>query len=51
MNDFTLVRYCQRNAGAPGHNQYGVPLHACDGYRCDEHYWAWLRHCRLTRSA
>jgi hypothetical protein len=51
MNDFTLVRYCQRNAGAPGHNQYGVPLHACNGYRCDEHYWAWLSHCRLTRSS
>lgn len=50
-NDFTLIRYCQQNAGAPGHNQYGVPLHACNGYRCDEHYWAWLRHCRLTRSA
>ena len=23
-------------------NDYGVPLHACNGYRCDEHYWAWL---------
>lgn len=25
-------------------NEYGVPLHACNGYRCDEHYWAWIRH-------
>ena len=23
-------------------NEYGVPLHACNGYRQDEHYWAWL---------
>lgn len=28
-------------------NEYGVPLHACNGYRCDEHYWAWLRAKRL----
>lgn len=20
----------------------GVPLHACNGYRHDEHYWAWI---------
>jgi len=25
-------------------NEYGVPLHACNGYRCDEHYWAWIKH-------
>lgn len=30
-------------AGQPGHNEYGVPLHACNGYRHDEHYWAWVR--------
>lgn len=24
-------------------NDYGVPLHACNGHRQDEHYWAWLR--------
>lgn len=29
-------------------NQYGVPLHACNGYRMDEHYWAWLGHLRRT---
>lgn len=28
-------------------NEYGVPLHACNGYRQDEHYWAWLRFKRL----
>lgn len=29
-------------AGTPGHNEHGVPLHACNGYRHDAHYWAWL---------
>lgn len=23
-------------------NEYGVPLHACWGYRHDAHYWAWV---------
>jgi len=23
-------------------NEYGVPLHACHGYRHDGHYWAWV---------
>lgn len=23
-------------------NEYGVPLHACNGYRLDEHYWVWV---------
>jgi hypothetical protein len=23
-------------------NTYGVPIHACNGVRQDEHYWAWL---------
>jgi hypothetical protein len=32
-------------------NEYGVPLHACNGYRCDEHYWARLTHLRLMREA
>lgn len=31
-----------RNAGKPGYNEFGVPLHACNGHRQDEHYWAWL---------
>lgn len=26
-------------------NEYGVPLHACNGYRHDEHYW-----CRVSDS-
>lgn len=24
-------------------NEYGVPLHACNGYRHDEHRWEWLK--------
>lgn len=32
----------------PETNEYGVPLHACHGWRQDEHYWAWIR-CRLLR--
>ena len=32
-------------------NEYGVPLHACNGYIHDEHYWAWLRHLRVTGQA
>jgi len=28
-------------------NEYGVPLHACNGYRFDEHYWSWLKYIRL----
>ena len=24
-------------------NEYGVPLHACNGYRQDEHRWAYLQ--------
>lgn len=23
-------------------NEYGVPLHACNGVVQDEHYWRWL---------
>ncbi len=38
-----LVRYCQEHAGKPGHNEYGVPLHACWGHRHDAHYWAFVR--------
>lgn len=34
-------------AGCPGFNEWGVPLHACNGERHDEHYWTWLRHRRL----
>lgn len=29
-------------------NEYGVPLHACNGYRHDEHYWAYIRHKNMT---
>ena len=29
-------------------NEYGVPLHACNGYRMDEHYWDWVGHLIQT---
>jgi hypothetical protein len=29
-------------------NEYAVPLHACNGYRHDEHYWAYVRHKTMT---
>ena len=29
-------------------NEYGIPFHACNGVRQDEHYWAWLRAKRLA---
>jgi len=38
-----LVKANQANAGKPGFNEYGVPLHACHGYKQDGHYWAWIR--------
>ena len=30
-------------------NQYGVPIHACNGYKHDEHVWARLTHMRINR--
>lgn len=36
-------------AGTPGFNENGVPLHACNGVRQDEHYWAWLTAKRLSK--
>jgi len=38
------IKQTQENAGKAGFNEYGVPLHACSGYRHDEHYWVWIRH-------
>lgn len=29
-------------------NEYGVPLSACNGYRHDEHYWAFIHHKIMT---
>jgi len=43
-----LVKQNQANSGKPGFNEYGVPLHACNGYRQDEHYWAFVRHRNET---
>lgn len=28
-------------------NEHGVPLHACNGYRHDEHCWSWVRAVRV----
>jgi len=42
------IRSIAANANKPGFNEHGVPLHACNGYRQDEHYWAWLGHKRLS---
>ena len=30
-------------AGTEGFNEYGVPWHACHGFKHDAHYWAWIR--------
>lgn len=32
------------NVGKPGFNEYGLPLHACHGYKHDAHYWALIKH-------
>jgi hypothetical protein len=36
------IKAIAARAGTPGFNDYGVPLHACYGYRHDAHYWAWI---------
>lgn len=36
------IKENQANAGKAGFNEYGVPLHACNGYIQNEHYWAWI---------
>lgn len=38
-------------AGLQGYNEYGVPYHACNGQRHDEHYWAWIRARNVGNSA
>jgi hypothetical protein len=45
------IKGAQANAGQLGHNEYGVPLHACNGRRHDEHYWAFIHQCNLVRSS
>jgi hypothetical protein len=37
------IKENQRNVGKAGFNEYGVPLHACNGYIQNEHYWAWIK--------
>lgn len=36
------VQENQRNAGKAGFNEYGCPLHACNGYIQDAHYWDYI---------
>lgn len=36
------IKENQVNAGKAGFNEYGVPLHACNGYIQNAHYWAWM---------
>jgi hypothetical protein len=36
------IKAMAERAGTEGYNEYGVPLHACHGYRHDAHYWAWV---------
>ena len=36
------IKENQSNAGKAGFNEYGCPLHACNGYIQNEHYWAWI---------
>jgi hypothetical protein len=45
------MKAIQANAGKPGFNEYGVPLHACNGYRHDEHYWEHIRTVVKNHSA
>ena len=40
----TTMFYCdytRAHAGAPGHNAYVAPLHACNGHKHDAHVWAY----------
>jgi hypothetical protein len=37
-----LMKERPDNAGKKGFNEYGVPLHACNGYIQNAHYWAWI---------
>lgn len=43
-DDMELIKMKRANENKPGFNEYGTPLHACHGYRHDEHYWAMVHH-------
>lgn len=45
------IKAARVNAGRPGYNEYGVPLHACNGFRHDEHHWAYLANKRKDASS
>lgn len=36
-------------ADTPGHNEWGVPRHAQNGYIQDAHYWSRLRYLNQKR--
>jgi hypothetical protein len=37
------IKAISARANTPGYNEHGVPLHACNGYKQDAHYWQWVR--------
>lgn len=44
------IRTIRDNAGKVGFNEYGVPLHACNGYRHDEHWWKWVKQMKQDKA-
>lgn len=38
------IKALQARQNKPGFNEYGIPLHACYGYRHDGHYWEYVKH-------
>jgi hypothetical protein len=37
------IKSIAARAGTKGFNEYGVPWHACHGYKHDAHIWAWIK--------
>ena len=44
------IKAIQLRAGTQGFNEYGVPLHAFNGYIQDSHYWAWVHEHVVTQA-
>ena len=44
-----MPTYAQFCANPNKVNEFGVPLPACNGYRCDEHYWARIAAIRALK--
>lgn len=36
------IKAVAARAGKPGFNEFGVPLHACNGYIMDNHVFEWI---------